>query len=402
MLIGTTLSNAAQWIQQVTLGWLVFDLTGSGAMLGTMNLLRSVATVGLAPVSGAIIDRFARRTLMIVINAWLLVVSLILGLVLVAGYSEVWYLFAFTFFGGIGQALDMPLRQTVVFVLVPRALTPNAVALIQTGWGVMRSLGPAIGGVLIIWLGPGGNFLIQAAAYGLIALNVLRIRFPPEQRTEGRVALVSNMKAGFAYLARAPMTRTFLFMGWILPLFIIPNYLALPPIYAKNVFGGGPDVLGLLLSSVGIGGIFGGLCAASLGRVDRRGIVQLCALFLTSMSLIAFALSAQLWLACFFLASSGFFEMIFLTSNQTLLQLSIPDELRGRVTSITTLSMGLAPLGALVAGVGSDLIGPQNVTLILCTCAAVISIAVLCFVPLVREYRISRAIADVESVTARS
>ena len=152
LLLGTTMSNAAQWIQQVTLGWLVFDLTGSGAMLGTINLVRSFATVGLAPISGVALDRFPRRTLMIAINAWLLIASLTMGLVLLSGYNEVWPLFLcrrrtpscdFTFAGGIGQAFDQPLRQTVVFILVPRPLAPNAVALMQTGWGLMRSLGPA-------------------------------------------------------------------------------------------------------------------------------------------------------------------------------------------------------------------------------------------------------------------
>src|SRR5262245_45600088 len=169
LLIGTTLSNAGQWIQQVTLGWLVYDLTGSGAMLGAINLVRSVATIGLAPVAGVAIDRFSRRTLMLAVNAWLLVISLVLGIVLLSGPARIWYLFAFTFLGGMAQAVDMPLRQTLVFALVPRALAPNALALVQTGWAVMRSLGPALGGFLILWFGPGGNFLIQAIAYALIA-----------------------------------------------------------------------------------------------------------------------------------------------------------------------------------------------------------------------------------------
>jgi MFS family permease len=182
-------------------------------------------------------------------------------------------------------------------------------------------------------------------------------------------------------------------MGWVLPLLIIPNYIALPPIYAKEVFGGGPDVLGLLLSSVGIGGIFGGLVAASLGRVDRRGRVQLAALFMLALTLIGFALTSHLWLASAFLAASGFCEMIFLTSNQTLLQLSIPDELRGRVTAITTLSAGLSPVGGLIAGVGSDVVGPQMMTLILCSIAAAVAVLVFIFVPIVRNYSISRSMA---------
>jgi MFS family permease len=393
LLIGTTLANAAQWIQQVTLGWLVFDITGSGTALGGINLVRSIATVGLAPVSGLAIDRFPRRNLMLAINAWLLLASLALGLILISGEQAVWYLFVFTFLGGIAQAFDMPLRQTVVFVLVPRELASNAVALIQTGWGLMRSIGPAAGGLLIALFGPGGNFLVMAAAYGLIAVNTLYLQFPPQAPSGPRRApLLQNMREGLRFVAHQPATRTFLLMGWVLPLLIVPIYIALPPIYAKSEFDGGPEVLGLLMSSVGVGGIFGGLVAASLGRVDRRGIVQLAALFLTGLSLIGFGFSTDLWLATLLFGISGFFEMIFLTSNQTLLQLSIPDGLRGRVTSITTLSAGLSPLGGMIAGAGADVVGPRAMTLVLSALATAVPVLVFFFVPLVREYRISRAI----------
>jgi MFS family permease len=137
-------------------------------------------------------------------------------------------------------------------------------------------------------------------------------------------------------------------MSWVLPLFIIPNFSALPPIYAKDIFAGGPETLGVLLSAVGIGGILGGFVTASLGQLDRRGLLQLGALLLLSLSLIGFALSRALWMALAFMALAGFFEMIYLTTNQTLLQLSIPDELRGRVTGIVSLSTGLMPVGAFI------------------------------------------------------
>jgi MFS family permease len=170
-------------------------------------------------------------------------------------------------------------------------------------------------------------------------------------------------------------------------------YITLPPIYAEEVFGGGPDVLGILLASVGVGSALGGIVVASISSVDRRGLVQIAALFFTCLSLVLFALSSTLWLSILFFGASGFFEMLFLTSNQTLLQLSIPDHLRGRVTSITALSMGLSSLGGLVAGIGSDLIGPQEITLVLCGSGAFIALVVLAFVPTVRDYSMRAAIA---------
>ena len=147
-------------------------------------------------------------------------------------------------------------------------------------------------------------------------------------------------------------------MSWVLPLFIIPNFNALPPIYAKDIFAGGPDTLGMLLSAVGIGGIAGGFVTASLGQLERRGVLQLASLLLLSLSLIAFAFSTALWMALVFMVLAGFFEMIYLTTNTTLLQLSIPDSLRGRVTGIVSLRSGLMPVGAFIAGIGADFVGP--------------------------------------------
>ncbi len=391
---GSALANAAQWIQQLTMSWLVYDITGSGAMLGAVNVARAAGTVGLSPVAGVVIDRVPRRTLMLSTAAWLFVLSMILSVILFAGERAVWYLFAFAFLGGVAQSIDLPLRQTVVFVLVPRAYAPNAVALIQTSWGLMRSLGPGVGGLLILWFGPGGNFLVQAAAYALIFLNTLRIAFPPHPPAPKRPkGSGSQMAEGLRFVRTHPTTRAFVLMSYVLPLFIIPVFSALPPIYAKEVFHGGPGVLGLLLSSVGVGAILGGLVAASLSQVDYRGRLQLLALFLLSLTLIAFAFTSDLVFALPLLACSGFLEIIYLTSNQTLLQLSIPDNLRGRVTSILSLNMGLSPLGALYAGAGADFLGPAIVTIVLCGIAAVIAVGVYFFSSTVRDYQISKAIA---------
>ena len=395
-LAGTTLSNSGQWIQQVTLSWLIYELTGSGAMLGSLNLVRSLATIGLAPLAGVAIDRFPRRRLMLSTNGWLFALSLIFGFVLYFNPNLIWPLFIFSFLGGIAQAVDQPLRQTVVFVLVSRSFVPSAVALVQTGWAVMRSLGPALGGFLILWVGPEGNFFVQAGAYALVALTILKLTFPPEHSTLTSGGTRGNLIEGLRYVIAEPTTRAFVLMGWVLPLFIIPTFSALPPIYAKDVFGGGPEILGTLLSAVGIGGIIGGFVTTSLGRFERRGVIQLLALLLLSLSLIGFSFSTQLWVALLYLAASGFFEMIYLTTNQTLLQLSIPDALRGRVTGIVSLNMGLMPIGALVAGVGADLFGPQMVTLALSSSAGVIAVAVYLFSPIIRDYRLSAAMGEAE------
>ena len=162
-LAGTTLSNAGQWIQQVTLSWLIYDITSSGAMLGTLNLVRSLATIGLAPMAGVAIDRFSQRKLLYAAALWLCAISIGFGVALLGNPQVVWPLFLFSFLGGIGQAVSIPLRQTVVFSVVPRSLAPTGVALVQTGWAVMRSLGPALGGFLNPLVRPGRQLLCTGA-----------------------------------------------------------------------------------------------------------------------------------------------------------------------------------------------------------------------------------------------
>lgn len=396
LLTGTLFTNAAQWIQQITLNWLIYDLTGSGIMLGTINLVRSFASLGMIPVAGFLIDRLNHRMLMVMTNCFLFVITLVMGLLLLFGYPRIWYLFVFAFLGGLAQAIDQNLRQVAVFDLVPRLLIPNAVAIIQTGWSLMRSFGPGIGGFLILWFGPGGNFLVQAGAYVLIAITIIRIQFP-ERKWEMRSSPLENILEGIRYVAGGRVTRVFMLTGFVLPLFIIPIFVILPPVYAVDVFGDeSGKVLGFLMASVGVGGIFGGVVVASLGRFERRGLMQLASLLLLSLTLIWFALTNALWVALLLLALSGFFEMIFLTTNQTLLQLSIPDKLRGRVTSVVNLNAALAPLGGLIAGIGSDLMGgPKVITIVLAGISAGAAVCIFLGSKTVRDYQLSKAIARV-------
>jgi MFS transporter, DHA1 family, staphyloferrin A biosynthesis exporter len=395
-LAGGVLSNAGQWIQQVTLSWLVYDLTGSGTILGSINLVRAVAALGMIAVAGLLVDRLNRRVLITIENACLFLVSLAIGLLLITGHSSLWYLFILAFVGGLIQTVDQTLRQVLIFDLVPRKFAPNAMALLQTGWSLMRVIGPSIGGFLILWFGPGGNFLIQAGAYVLVAVTILQIHFPAQKMDIPHTSLLQNFREGLAYVVRDRHTRTFTLMGIVMPLLTIPIFSVLPVVYAVEVFGDKTgSVLGLLMAAVGVGGIIGGVVSASLSRVEHWGRVQLASLFLMCAALIAFAFTTYLPLALVLMVLAGFFELVFIAINQTMLQLSIPDNLRGRVSSVLNLSVALSPVGGMLAGGGSDLFGgPRIITAILAGIAAIIAIVVFVVSPTVRDYRLSRGLAS--------
>ena len=359
-----------------------------------MSLVRTIATLGLSPVAGIAIDRRSRRSLMFITNSWFLVINAGIGLALLAGITQVWPLLLFSLLTGIARAIDYPLRQTVLFVLVPRRLTPSALGINQTGWAVMRTLGPAIGAFLLVWIGAGGSFLLQAAIYAIIILTIVQLHFPPQHPAEPGTAASSNFAEGFKHIVKNANTRAFTFMGCILRFFIIPVFVVMPPIFAKDLFQGGPQALGSLLSAIGLGGILGGVVATSVIKSDHRGRVELGAMLLLGLSLVGFAFSTQLWVALVFLGLAGFFEMIFIITNQTLLQLSIPDELRGRVNGIITLGSGLVPLGSLIAGIGADTIGPRPTTALLGGSAAAITVIVFLASPTIRGYRLSQVLVS--------
>jgi MFS family permease len=190
------ISQAGNWIQQYTLNYLVYKLTGTGAALGTLSTIRSVTSLGMIPVAGVLTDRVERRKLMMITNAWLFIVTLMFALILIYGRTQVSYLFVFGFLVGLTYTIDATVKQVVIFDLIPRNVTPNAIALLLTGSAMMRSVGPAIGGFLILWKGPGGNLLVQAFAYVLIAISIMQLRFPAQRHELKRTSAVQNIKEG--------------------------------------------------------------------------------------------------------------------------------------------------------------------------------------------------------------
>jgi MFS family permease len=394
LLTGSVLSYAIMWVQGVILSWLVYDLTGSGTILGSITLVSSAASLCMLLAVGFLVDYFNRRKLMITEISCIFVLTLALGFLLIFGQANMAYLFVFAFICGLIQTLDSNLRQVLVFDLVPRSQAPGAMTFTQTGWSLMRVLGPSIGGLLLVWFGAGGSFLVQGGLYALVIVTIIQIKLPERKKEAVQSSPLKNIRVGMAYLAKEPVTRIFTLIGIIMPILVIPIFSILPPIYAVEVFGDeSGKVLGFLMASVGVGGIIGGLTTTYLRRLEHWGRLQLASMFLLSLTLIAFAFSSTLPVALALLALAGFFEIIFLTMNQVLIQLSISNDLRARVTAVVSLTWIMSPLGNLMAGAGADLLGsPKTITIILAAVAAVIVMLISLVSPTVRNYRLSQGI----------
>lgn len=392
--LGGLFTAAAQWIQQTVLGWVVYDMTGSGSILGAMNLMRMLATVMFSPAAGVASDRLSRNRIIGVTSLVMAVLTFLIALDLMAGTLQIWHLFVFTFLVASAQMFNMPARQTIVFDLVPRHVIPNAVALSWLAFSIARSIGPAVGGALIVLFGPANNFVLQGVAYMLVMVTVLMIRMPPAvPHTTQRRSLFGSMREGYGFVLRDRLARPALIMSMVSPLLIIPLHGSLLPIFAKEVFHADASGLGILVGSIGFGGLFGGLLTASLNRVDRRGLLQIVALLVFSLSETIFSVLAwwteRLWIAVPFLVIAGAAESLYTTTNTTVLQLLAPDHLRGSMASVLQLSFLLMPLGGLGAGAAADWFGAPAVGATITFAAFTIGAMMLVFSPALRGLRLS-------------
>ncbi len=387
--ISILFGSAGMWIQMVTLGWLVYDLTGSGTLLGAMNGMRAIPMLLLAPLAGIAADRMNRKTLMMGGQIVLVVLALAIAIGLVFDRVTVWHLFVFTFIAGVVQVFYMPAQQTAVFDIVPRPLIPNAVALSGAAFNTTRVLGPGAAGLLIAWLGPEGNFFVQSCAYAGVIITLAMIAFPPRKAPQDGRKVGFNIGEAIHHVISDRPTRTLMMLAYIPPILLIPSFMALMPIFAKDVFHVGPEGLGILMSASGLGGLLGALFTASLGRLERRGLLALVMLMVASAGLLAFALAPSMYVALPLLLVAGFCEMVYMTTNQTMLQLSVPDHMRGRITSLMMLTFAVMPIASFIFGSAADLVGAQTVVKVASAIALALGLLILVFVPWVRNLRLS-------------
>jgi MFS family permease len=351
--IGTLFSSSGQWIQQAALGWLTYDLTGSAALLGAVNGARSLPLLFLGPLGGVAADRFDKKRLMLTTQAFMVVISIVFATLIVTGLVEVWHIFVFTLLSGVGWAFNMPVRQSIVPNLVPREDMMNAMALNSAAFNVTRIGGPAVAGLMIAKIGPGENFFIQAAMYIGVSITVMQLSLP-QFKTVANRSIRGGVTEGAKYVWHHPTLRTQMTLA-LVPVVIALPYVSLLPVVARDNLDKGPGGFGMMMSAPGIGAVASTLLLATMKDIQRKGLLLLGAVFAFGIALIAFAASVSIFenyvLALLLLVVVGACQMVFMTTNQTVLQLTTPDEYRGRVMGLFMLNQGLLPLGSLFGGV---------------------------------------------------
>ncbi len=351
----SNLCNAsAVWFQQITIPWVVWEISGSPFLVGLAAGMRSIPFLVIGPMAGVLADRVDRRKMVLVTQSVMAMVVLVFAgavqLGVVVGTLGVIYALAFSFITGTLHSLIQPVRQAMVANTVPREDLWNAVALNSIAGNVARVVGPGLGGVLIAWLGPALNFFLEGILYVLMVLVMIPIALPyREAITARRASMMANLKQGFAYVLSEQVVLRLLLVACISDILLAP-VIHLMPVIATEVLGQGPKVYGFLVLATGVGGIISTISFASLGGVFRRGSVGLLALMFLSASAILLGFSTWVWVSLAAMFCFGFFRLAFKINNNTLVQTTIPDALRGRVMSIYHLDHGLTPLASMTLG----------------------------------------------------
>jgi MFS family permease len=335
----------------------VFELTGSPAAVGLIGLVGLVALVVGTLVGGAFVDVIDRRTLLIVAQIGFMTASGILLAGAVHGDPPLWVVYAAVALIAGLSAIDSPTRSAITPRLVGRELLPSALTLNQVVWNATALIGPALAGIVITELGLSWAYAIDLVTYVAMLAAAIAIAPVPPERIEGSPTGWSAVREGFAFLRGRAVLKAAFAIDVIAMVFGMPR--ALFPILALTQFHRGPAVVGLLFAAPAVGAVLGALTAGWVARVRRQGMAVVWAVVVWGAGIAAFGLVSSLWLGLLLLAIAGAADVISAVFRSTILQLSVPDALRGRLSQIHILVVTGGPrLGDLEAGMVASAFSP--------------------------------------------
>jgi MFS family permease len=381
---GQMISLTGSWMQSLAFSWLVLILTNSSFYLGLVGALQTLPILLFSLWGGVVADHTHKLRLLFLTQASLMVLALVLGVLVAQGSIQIWLLCLLVFLAGTVMAFDIPVRQAFIVEMVGKPDLPNAIALNSTLFNAARVVGPAVAGILIAAVGMANCFFLNAASFLAVLLALALLDLPPHRPTPW-TPFGQAWKEMRDYLLKRRELKLVLILMTAVAVFAMPYHVLLP-ILARDVLGVGPKGFGLLMASGGLGAFLGGLTLAS--RLQHRppmpSFLGGLALFLVGLLGLALCRNYLLGLAFIFLA--GFGMVTQLSTGNSLLQLNVPDELRGRIMSIFGLIiMGFAPLGSLLFGTVAHYLGPAPAMVVGSLLAAITAGAVLLRYPELRH-----------------
>ncbi len=355
---GQTISLIGTWMTRVATGWLVYRLTGSALLLGTVSFAGQIPTFLVAPFAGVWVDRLDQRQVLVWTQTLSMVQSLTLAALTLSGHITIPRLLALSVMQGVVNAFDMPGRQSFMVKMVDdKRDLQNAIAINSSMVNLARLIGPSLAGMLIAVSSEGWCFLIDGISYIAVIVSLLAMRLHDPVVKRAAESTFSDLKAGWTYVSNFLPIRTILLLFAVVSLMGMP-FVVLMPIFAKDVLRGGPHTLGFLMGSMGLGALLSALSLAA--RRNVRGLVRMIpiAAAVFGLGLIGVGLSRVFWLSMITVFIAGMGMMQGMAASNTVIQTIVTDDKRGRVMSYYTMAfMGMAPFGSLLAGTMAHKVG---------------------------------------------
>jgi len=356
---GQLISLIGTWMDNIAEAWLVYRLTGSSLLLGTVAFAGQIPVFLLAPIGGMVADRWNRQRVVIATQASSMVLAGILAVLTLTRRVTVWEVVVLAALMGAVNAFDIPARQAFLVDMVGREDLMNGIALNSSMFNGARVIGPSIAGILVASIGEGWCFAANSISYIAVIIGLLLMHVNRAPVETMRVSPFEHIVEGFRFVWNTGPIRALLLLLGLVSLVAMP-YSVLMPIFAAKILHGNARTLGVLMGATGVGALGGALTLASRTGVKGLGrwVAVACASFGTF--LILFSLSRWYLLSVALLVPVGFAMMVQMASSNTLIQAMVPDRLRGRAMAVYSMMfMGMAPMGALLSGWSADHLGAQ-------------------------------------------
>ena len=382
--IGTLISSSGDWMDQIALNWLVYQLSGSAVQLAVLNLARLAPIFVFTLVGGVVADRWERRRLLFTTQSVAMILAFILATLTVTGIVQIWMVILIAIGRGIVLSFNQPARQSLISELVPRDDLKNAIALNSATLNLTRVLGPTIGGVLIATVGVAGAFYLNAASFLAVLYALALMRFPDRTPRKTHGSMLAELAGGLGYLLKRPMLRTLVLLA-LVPMVLGMPYMTMLTVFASDVLKVGGGGLGVLTACTGTGAVIGALWVAGNAHRTRLGPLMFYGLMGFGAALVAFSLSPWFWLSVPALVAVGAGQQVYMSSNNALIQTNVEEEYRGRIVSTLFLNRSMVPLGTVVAGVGTQIFGVQATTAVMAAGLLLLALSVSRLAPSARE-----------------
>ena len=376
--------SSGYWLQQIVVGWLTYDITGSAFWTSLAIGLEALPILLVGPVGGVMVDRFDRKKLLAVIYTYQATVTAAFAVIVLTGHIEAWHIFAYIFLMGLALVVSDPARTSLIANMVPKQNLVNAFALGSLSFSIPRLTVPALGGLIIVVAGPGVALALEAGLQLCAVAVVMGLQMSRSTRPAMRLSNVfGDVVDGVRYISREPVLIGLFALLALPALLVMPTVMGLMPVYAVEVFHVDARGLGLLMSAAGAGSILGTLILATKGDFSSKNVAVLVGMCVMAVATGIFSINVFFPAAYVNLIIINAAMMMSISVSTAIIHGTVPDEYRGRVAGLYILPWGLLPIGSLLSGLLAERLGAPHATqitsgvMVVCLCLAIWKIKTL-------------------------